>query len=53
MLNELRKLNGGPLSHEAVLRIFRQIIDEARRLEQEQERQASTERARPQANPEE
>jgi chorismate mutase-like protein len=35
VLNQLRSLNEGPLSHEAVERIFKQIIDEARRLEQE------------------
>ncbi|MDA0746437.1 MAG: chorismate mutase [bacterium] len=35
VLNALRELNAGPLSHEAVQRIFQQIIDEARRLEQD------------------
>lgn len=35
VLRQLESLNRGPLSNEAVQRIFRQIIDEARRLEQE------------------
>ena len=35
VLNQLKELNQGPLSDEAVQRIFRQIIDEALRLEQE------------------
>ena len=35
VLRQLEALNEGPLSNEAVQRIFRQIIDEARRLEQE------------------
>ena len=35
VLNQLKALNKGPLSDEAVQRIFRQIIDEALRLEQE------------------
>ena len=35
VLRQLESLNEGPLSDEAVRRIFRQIIDEARRLEQE------------------
>jgi chorismate mutase-like protein len=35
VLNQLKALNNGPLSDEAVQRIFRQIIDEALRLEQE------------------
>ena len=35
VLNQLKELNQGPLSDEAVRRIFRQIIDEALRLEQE------------------
>ena len=35
VLRQLESLNKGPLSNEAVQRIFRQIIDEARRLEQE------------------
>ena len=35
VLNQLKTLNRGPLSDEAVQRIFRQIIDEALRLEQE------------------
>ena len=34
VLNQLKELNQGPLSDEAVQRIFRQIIDEALRLEQ-------------------
>ena len=36
VLNHLREVNSGPLSNDAVQRIFRQIIDESRRLEQEQ-----------------
>jgi chorismate mutase-like protein len=35
VLNQLKELNKGPLSDEAVQRIFRQIIDEALRLEQD------------------
>jgi chorismate mutase-like protein len=35
VLNQLKELNQGPLSDEAIQRIFRQIIDEALRLEQE------------------
>ena len=35
VLNHLREVNAGPLSNDAVQRIFRQIIDESRRLEQE------------------
>jgi chorismate mutase-like protein len=35
VLNQLKAMNNGPLSDEAVQRIFRQIIDEALRLEQE------------------
>ena len=35
VLTQLKALNKGPLSDEAVQRIFRQIIDEALRLEQE------------------
>ncbi len=35
VLRQLESLNRGPLSNKAVERIFRQIIDEARRLEQE------------------
>ena len=35
VLNQLKALNKGPLSDEAVQRIFRQIIDETLRLEQE------------------
>ena len=35
ILNRIRELNGGPLSHEAALRIFRQIIDESLRLEED------------------
>ena len=37
VLNQITELNRGPLSDDAVRRIFRQIIDEARRLEQEDE----------------
>jgi chorismate mutase-like protein len=35
ILNRIKELNQGPLSHEAAQRIFRQIIDESRRLEQD------------------
>jgi chorismate mutase-like protein len=35
VLNQLKTLNKGPLSDEAIQRIFRQVIDEALRLEQE------------------
>ncbi len=35
ILNRIRELNGGPLSHEAAQRIFRQIIDESLRLEED------------------
>ena len=35
ILNRIRQLNTGPLTDEAVQRIFQQIIDESRRLEQE------------------
>ena len=35
MLTQLKVLNKGPLSDEAIERVFRQIIDEALRLEQE------------------
>ena len=35
ILNRIRELNRGPLSDEAAARIFRQIIDESLRLEQE------------------
>ena len=35
VLNQLKELNQGPLSDDAVQRIFRQIIDEALQLEQE------------------
>ncbi len=35
ILNRIRELNAGPLTDEAVQRIFQQIIDESRRLEQE------------------
>ena len=35
ILNRIRELNGGPLSHEAAQRIFRQLIDESLRLEEE------------------
>lgn len=41
VLKQLRELNNGPLSTEAVQRIFRQIIDEARRLEQDVEGEES------------
>ncbi|MDA0708834.1 MAG: chorismate mutase [bacterium] len=35
VLDQIRSLNTGPLTHEAVLRIFKQIIDEALRLEED------------------
>ena len=35
VLTQLKVLNKGPLSDEAIERVFRQIIDEALRLEQE------------------
>ncbi len=35
ILNRIRELNDGPLSHEAAQRIFRQIIDESLRLEED------------------
>jgi len=35
VLNRLRDMNTGPLSGHAVQRLFRQIIDESRRLQQE------------------
>ena len=35
ILNRIRELNGGPFSHEAAQRIFRQIIDESLRLEED------------------
>ncbi len=35
VLNGLKKMNEGPLSDAAVQRIFQQIIDESRRLEQD------------------
>ena len=35
ILARLREANGGPLSDEAVTRLFRHIIDEVRQLEQE------------------
>ncbi|MDE2697315.1 MAG: chorismate mutase [Gemmatimonadota bacterium] len=35
ILNRIRELNSGPLSHEAAQRIFRQIIDESLRLEED------------------
>ena len=35
ILNRIKKMNGGPLSHEAAQRIFRQIIDESLRLEED------------------
>ena len=41
VLRQLEALNKGPLSDEALQRIFRQIIDEARRLEQEHEGEES------------
>ena len=34
-MNKLKELNQGPLSDEAIQRIFRQIIDESLRLEQD------------------
>jgi len=35
ILNRIKEMNGGPLSHEAAQRIFRQIIDESLRLEED------------------
>ena len=35
ILSRIRALNTGPLSHEAAQRIFRQIIDESLRLEED------------------
>ena len=35
VMNKLKELNQGPLSDEAIQRIFRQIIDESLRLEQD------------------
>jgi len=35
ILNRIAALNQGPLTHEAVQRIFRQIIDESLRLEED------------------
>ncbi len=35
ILSRIRALNGGPLTHEAAQRIFRQIIDESLRLEED------------------
>jgi len=35
ILNRVESLNGGPLSGAALRRIFQQIIEESRRLEQE------------------
>lgn len=35
VLNQIKSLNKGPLSHEAVQRIFKQIIDESLRLEED------------------
>ncbi len=35
ILNGIKELNMGPMTHEAAQRIFRQIIDETRRMEQD------------------
>lgn len=35
VLSQIKSLNKGPLSHEAVQRIFKQIIDESLRLEED------------------
>ena len=35
VLNRLKEMNTGPLSDHAVQRLFRQILDESRRLQQE------------------
>ncbi len=35
IFNRLKELNAGPLNHEAVQRIFRQIMDESLRLEED------------------
>ena len=39
ILNRIKELNQGPLSDEAAQRIFRQIIDESLRLEQDHSEQ--------------
>lgn len=41
VLNQIKSLNKGPLSHEAVQRIFKQIIDESLRLEEDHAEQES------------
>jgi chorismate mutase len=35
IFNRLKKLNPGPLSHQAVRRLFERIIDESRHIEKE------------------
>ena len=35
ILDRLRKMNGGPLSNDALKRLFERILDEARSVEQE------------------
>ncbi|MGA1197341.1 MAG: chorismate mutase [Candidatus Latescibacterota bacterium] len=41
VLEQIKSLNAGPLSHEAVQRIFKQIIDESLRLEEDHANEAS------------
>jgi len=41
VLEQIKSLNNGPLSHEAVQRIFKQIIDESLRLEEDHANEAS------------
>ena len=43
ILNRIRELNAGPMTDEAVQRIFQLIIDESRRLEQEHDERQSGE----------
>jgi chorismate mutase len=40
VLSEVRSLNRGPLSDEAMMRLFERIIDESRRLEREASEEA-------------
>ena len=47
ILNRIRELNAGPMTDEAVQRIFQQIIDESRRLEQEHDERQSGEAKHP------
>jgi chorismate mutase-like protein len=41
VLDQIKSLNNGPLTHEAVLRIFKQIIDESLRLEEDHAKEES------------